>query len=56
MPAADSDIRSVFTGKERRQHKQAFSALGKHIDAMFPHLRSSLGASLAARRTPAASA
>ncbi|WP_410656988.1 GOLPH3/VPS74 family protein [Amycolatopsis sp. lyj-112] len=46
--AADGDLYSVFTPKERRAHKPALTALRDHVDATLPGLRKAAGRALAA--------
>jgi hypothetical protein len=40
--AAEVEVTSVFTGKERREHKQALKTLGAHFDSVVPGLRTAL--------------
>ncbi|WP_031464899.1 GOLPH3/VPS74 family protein [Sciscionella sediminilitoris] len=53
--SADGDVRSVFTTKERREHKQAIKALRARVEDELPGLRKALGYAIAARRMPASS-
>jgi hypothetical protein len=52
--AAEGDVGSVFTHKERSRHKAGFKALAKQFDATLPGLRKALQLSIAARRGAAA--
>ncbi|OZM71285.1 GPP34 family phosphoprotein [Amycolatopsis antarctica] len=52
--AADGDLYSVFTPRQRRENKQALTALRDHVDATMPGLRRATGLSMAARRAGAA--
>ncbi|MGE6734470.1 GOLPH3/VPS74 family protein, partial [Streptomyces sp. NPDC059900] len=40
--ANEVEVTSVFTGKERREHKQALKALAAHYDKLVPGLRKAL--------------
>lgn len=40
--AAEVEVTSVFTGKERGEHKQALKALAEHLDVVVPGLSKSL--------------
>ncbi|WP_434587375.1 GOLPH3/VPS74 family protein [Streptomyces sp. A5-4] len=40
--AAEVEVTSVFTGRERRAHKQALDALAAHYDGVVPGLRKAL--------------
>lgn len=40
--AHEAEVTSVFTGKERREHKQEFKALAAHYDGLVPGLRKAL--------------
>ncbi|MGW4074718.1 GOLPH3/VPS74 family protein [Streptomyces asiaticus] len=40
--AAETEVTSVFSGKERREHEQAFKALAAHFDDAVPGLRKAL--------------
>ncbi|GAA4814012.1 GOLPH3/VPS74 family protein [Streptomyces ziwulingensis] len=40
--AAEVEVKSLFTGKERRAHKPAFKALAARYDGMVPGLRKAL--------------
>ncbi|MFG2593729.1 hypothetical protein [Streptomyces sp. NPDC048438] len=42
VPAAEVEVSGVFTGKERRAHKQAFEALAARYDGVVPGLRKAL--------------
>lgn len=52
--AAEGDVSSVFTRKERSQHKGEFRAPAKQFDATRPGVRKALRLSIAARRAGAA--
>ena len=51
--ALEGDVRTAFTGKERRAHRDAAKAAAAHVDERFPGLRKALTLSIAARRTAA---
>lgn len=40
--AAEMEMTSVFTGKERREHGSAFKTLAAHFDGVVPGLRKAL--------------
>ena len=40
--SAEVEVSSVFTGKERREHRQAFEALAARYDGLVPGLRKAL--------------
>ncbi|CAL9337097.1 GPP34 family phosphoprotein [Streptomyces sp. enrichment culture] len=40
--AAECEVSTVFTGKERREHKQSLKALAAHFDTQVPGLRRAL--------------
>ncbi|MFG2595916.1 GPP34 family phosphoprotein [Streptomyces sp. NPDC048462] len=40
--AAEAEVSSVFTGKERREHKAALKKLAAHYDGLVPGLRAAL--------------
>ncbi|MEV0278641.1 GPP34 family phosphoprotein [Streptomyces sp. NPDC050610] len=48
--AAESEVESVFTLKERWKHRKALSALGAHYDGAVPGLREALRAAVASSR------
>ncbi|WP_328603551.1 GPP34 family phosphoprotein [Amycolatopsis sp. NBC_00345] len=52
--AAEGDVGSVFTHKERSRHKGEFKALAKQFDATVPGVRKALQLSIATRRGAAA--
>ncbi|MFC4563818.1 GPP34 family phosphoprotein [Nocardiopsis mangrovi] len=52
--AADGDVCCTISRKERREHKQALTALRDHVDAVLPRWRKAVGLSMTARRTAAA--
>ncbi|GAA3365511.1 GOLPH3/VPS74 family protein [Saccharopolyspora gregorii] len=51
--ALEGDVRTAFTGKERRAHRDAAKAVAAHVDERLPHLRKALTLSIAARRSAA---
>lgn len=51
--AADADVYSVFTVKERWRHRKAFAGLGKYVDGVLPGLRTATVAAMSARRSSA---
>ncbi len=52
--AANGDVHTVFTPRERRAHRKAFRAIADHVDTVLPGLRKGLIWSVAARRSAAA--
>lgn len=51
--AADGDVGTVFTTRERITHRHAFRAVTDHVDTTLPGLRKALLWSIAARRSAA---
>lgn len=51
--AVDVDVDTVFTGRDRHEHRDAVRALGRHVETALPGLRAALVWSVAARRTAA---
>ncbi|WP_309485838.1 GPP34 family phosphoprotein [Marinitenerispora sediminis] len=49
--AAEGGVRTVFTPKERWQHRAAFTALNERFDSAVPALRDALRTAVAASRS-----
>jgi hypothetical protein len=54
MLSVEGDVRSMFTPTERREHKQAFTAIADNLETVLPGLRKATELSIAARRGGAA--